>query len=81
MSLLLLILSLMNGKRLHANLGPTHFQLKEISDGRRGGKSHLEALTPSARELTKGLDWLLCRNQHIQHNGFRFCLSAQKLKV
>ena len=33
--------------------GPTHFQLKVISNERREGKLHLEALTPSARELTK----------------------------
>lgn len=48
--MLLLILPLRSGKHLHANLGPTHFLLKVIPDGRRGGKLHLEALSRPGSE-------------------------------
>lgn len=70
-----------NGKYLRANLGRGTFQLKVISKERRERKLPLEALTQSAGELTKSLNLLLCHNQQIQHNGFRICLSTQKLKV
>lgn len=57
------------------------FQLKVISKERREGKLPLVALTQSAGEITKSLNLFLCHNQQILHNGFRICLSTQKLKV